>query len=88
MIHLNKIMGEYMLTILVIIFYLLSFILTYGSIFAMVQRGAPYVAKYDYESDIICSIIFGIFSPIILPLMFIISAVSRKWIFKYGLKFW
>jgi len=77
-----------MLTIMVIIFYLACFVLTYGSVFAMVQKGAPLVAKDEYKQDMICSIIFGVFGPIILILILIISAVSGKWFFKYGLKFW
>jgi hypothetical protein len=70
------------------ILYLVCFILTYGAMFAMVQRGNPVAAKYDYKPDMICSIFLGFFGPIIVPIILIISAVSKKWLFKYGLKFW
>lgn len=77
-----------LLNILFIILYILGAVLIYGLLFAMAQRGSPYVAKDDYTSDKICSMFLGLVFPLPLTVIIILSLLYWNNPFKYGLKFW
>ena len=65
----------------IILFWVLCSILVYGFQFAMWQKEFPSLAKEDYKSDKLRSLVISIGGPIILIIMLI------EYDCKYGLKY-